>query len=150
MRLFKPYPEDLTPKTRVIAGYAAVFDERDRGGDLIKFGAFTNSLARLKPFPFLKSHDPKQVIGNLLMAYQDDFGLAVVIALGSDCPDIAIGQGLSFGYRVRRKRGVKRRTLYELELVEISIVEEPMQPRARVTRIGPAKAFGVCENEEVA
>ena len=41
--------------------------------------------------------------------------------------------GLSFGYRVRkagRKDGL--RELLELDLVEISLVAEPMQPRARV------------------
>jgi HK97 family phage prohead protease len=41
--------------------------------------------------------------------------------------------GLSFGYRVREaKSGAAHRELIELDLVEVSLVANPMQPRARV------------------
>jgi phage head maturation protease len=41
--------------------------------------------------------------------------------------------GLSFGYRVRQAgRSGGLRELRDLELVEVSLVAEPMQPRARV------------------
>jgi HK97 family phage prohead protease len=40
--------------------------------------------------------------------------------------------GLSFGYRVRRARGEAPRELEEVELVEVSLVTRPMQPKARV------------------
>jgi len=41
--------------------------------------------------------------------------------------------GLSFGYRVRRSgRKDGLRELVELDLVEVSLVAEPMQPKARV------------------
>ena len=41
--------------------------------------------------------------------------------------------GLSFGYRVRAAgRSGGLRELRELELVEVSLVAEPMQPKARV------------------
>ena len=41
--------------------------------------------------------------------------------------------GLSFGYRVREAgRNGGLRELRELELVEVSLVAEPMQPKARV------------------
>jgi hypothetical protein len=43
----------------------------------------------------------------------------------------AVG-GLSFGYRVREARGEAPRELTELELVEVSLVTFPMQPKARV------------------
>jgi phage head maturation protease len=40
---------------------------------------------------------------------------------------------LSFGYRVREaKSAAGLRELVELELVEVSLVANPMQPRARV------------------
>jgi hypothetical protein len=50
--------------------------------------------------------------------------------------------GLSFGYRVRgvchgtAMVGQRRRTLTALDVVEVSLVTHPMQPGARVTRIG--------------
>lgn len=41
--------------------------------------------------------------------------------------------GLSFGYRVREaKSGQAHRELIELDLVEVSLVANPMQPKARV------------------
>jgi HK97 family phage prohead protease len=43
----------------------------------------------------------------------------------------AVG-GLSFGYRVREAKGEAPRELTDLELVEVSLVTFPMQPRARV------------------
>jgi len=41
-------------------------------------------------------------------------------------------RGLSFGYRVRAAKGEGPRELIDLELVEISLVTLPMQPRALV------------------
>ena len=44
--------------------------------------------------------------------------------------------GLSFGYRVRQGvEGCSHRELKELDLVEVSLVTNPMQPRARVHAI---------------
>jgi HK97 family phage prohead protease len=40
--------------------------------------------------------------------------------------------GLSFGYRVRKATGTAPRELTDVELVEISLVTLPMQPRSRV------------------
>ena len=40
--------------------------------------------------------------------------------------------GLSFGYRVRKAKGLGPRELEDVELVEISLVSLPMQPSARV------------------
>ena len=41
-------------------------------------------------------------------------------------------RGLSFGYRVREARGDNPRELVSVELVEVSLVTFPMQPKARV------------------
>jgi hypothetical protein len=43
--------------------------------------------------------------------------------------------GLSFGYRVREARGSAPRGLIDLDLVEVSLVTLPMQPKARVHAI---------------
>jgi phage head maturation protease len=41
-------------------------------------------------------------------------------------------RGLSFGYRVRAASGEAPRELRDLDLVEVSLVTLPMQPKARV------------------
>ena len=44
--------------------------------------------------------------------------------------------GLSFGYRVRRSQSLEgARELTELELVEVSVVSRPMQPRALIHKV---------------
>jgi HK97 family phage prohead protease len=48
--------------------------------------------------------------------------------------------GLSFGYRVRKASGEAPRMLTDVELVEISLVTLPMQPRARVHAVEPGPA----------
>ena len=45
------------------------------------------------------------------------------------------GAGLSFGYRVREARGAGPRELVGLELVEVSLVDAPMQVLARVVAV---------------
>ena len=46
--------------------------------------------------------------------------------------------GLSFGYRVREAgKSGSLRELTQLELVEVSLVAEPMQPRARLHAVEP-------------
>lgn len=50
--------------------------------------------------------------------------------------DGAVG-GLSFGYRVRDSVSGTNRELTDLDLVEVSLVTFPMQPKARVHAVEP-------------
>ncbi len=123
------------------AGYAAIFDRPDRGGDVIRKGAFAASLERGGAVPLLWQHKAGAVIGRIKHLSEDKRGLRVIAELGEGedawqaAKLVRSGRldGLSFGYRVReagRSRGL--RELRELELIEVSLVAEPMQPRARV------------------
>ena len=127
------------------AGYAAIFDRPDRGGDVIRRGAFAASLAErgsAATVPLLWQHKPGEVIGRIERLQEDGRGLRVIAELGSGASAqsaarlIAGGKldGLSFGYRVRAagETAAGLRELTELELVEVSLVAQPMQPRARV------------------
>jgi uncharacterized protein len=112
------------------AGYAAVFDRPDRGGDIIRKGAFAEAVAGL---PLYLNHDPRQRIGTVSVLGEDAKGLRV-IAESARAP-VQIGQGLSFGYRVKgacRSACGQYRELTQLDLIEISLVACPMQPLARV------------------
>lgn len=112
---------------RRFAGYAALFDRVDRGGDVIRRGAFAGASA---PLPVFWQHDARQRVGTVHVLGEDSRGLRVI---GSVDAPVAKGTGLSFGYRVRRARHERtKRELTDLELVEVSLVTHPMQPLARV------------------
>lgn len=111
------------------AGYAAIFDRPDRGGDIVRPGAFAD--APRSGLPVYWQHDAGQRIGMVETIEEDRRGLRVVARL--DAPRaIAAGHGLSFGYRVRQASLGTYRELKQLELIEISLVAHPMQPLARV------------------
>ncbi len=124
------------------AGYAALFDRPDRGGDVIRQGAFARSLEGQRDVPLLWQHQPGRVIGRIELLAEDRRGLRVIAALDEGEDARRAGRllkggkldGLSFGYRVtasgRSAEGL--RELNAVELVEVSLVSEPMQPRARV------------------
>jgi uncharacterized protein len=119
------------------AGYAAVFDRPDRGGDVIRKGAFAESLKRASEIPLLWQHKAGSVIGRIEHLSEDERGLRVIASVGDTRATRLVGNGkvdgLSFGYRVREaKSGGRLRELVELDLIEISLVANPMQPGARV------------------
>ena len=129
------------------AGYAAVFDRVDRGGDVIRKGAFAASLSRKGSVPLLWQHRAGVVIGAIEQVREDRRGLRVIASLGGSAEGLRVGallasgklDGLSFGYRVGRAEQVGGvRELRELELVEVSLVAKPMQRLARVHAVDGA------------
>ena len=123
------------------AGYAAVFDRPDRGGDVVRAGAFARSLERgAAAVPLLWQHDAGRPLGRIEYLKEDKRGLRVIARLSSGSAGREAAAllkegavaGLSFGYRVRKASGEKPRELEELDLVEVSLVTLPMQPKARV------------------
>ncbi|MEA3036012.1 MAG: uncharacterized protein QOH04_1777 [Sphingomonadales bacterium] len=122
------------------AGYAAVFDRPDRGGDIVRPGAFTRCLGREERVPLLWQHQAGKPIGRVEYLKEDRRGLRVIARLSEGAAGREAAaflkegavRGLSFGYRVREARGETPRELTDVELVEVSLVTLPMQPRARV------------------
>ena len=118
-----------------VAGYAAIFDRPDSGGDVVRKGAFADALKRAGEVPLLLQHKG-QPVGRIEHLSEDSRGLRVIARVIDDrvCQLVRCGlRGLSFGYRVRETgKSGGLRELRELELVEVSLVAEPMQPRARV------------------
>ncbi len=111
------------------AGYAAVFDRVDRGGDVVRRGAFAGQLG--KPVPLLWQHDRTRPIGAIEMLAEDAKGLRVIGSV-REAGLVREGSGLSFGYRIKSANKGTYRELLALELVEVSVVKVPMQPLARV------------------
>ncbi|MFW2829107.1 HK97 family phage prohead protease [Sphingomonas sp. ID0503] len=122
------------------AGYAALFDRVDRGGDVIRRGAFARAVAGGAGLPLLWQHDAARPIGRVEHIAEDGRGLRVIGRLtgggqgGEAAALLKAGavSGLSFGYRVRQGRGARPRELLDLDVVEVSLVTFPMQPGARV------------------
>lgn len=123
------------------AGYAAVFDHVDRGGDVVRAGAFAPVAPDAAPaIPLLWQHGgaPVGVIEQLaedkrglrIIGRIDDVRLAALVRRGAV-------SGLSFGYRVRAAVRGAVRELTALDLVEVSLVAQPMQPLARVHAVDP-------------
>ena len=125
------------------AGYAAIFDRPDRRGDVVRAGAFARAV-KVGAVPLLWQHERARPIGRIEYLAEDGRGLRVIGRLSSGAAgneaaalirDGALG-GLSFGYRVREAKGEAGgsgiRELLDVDLVEISLVTFPMQPRARV------------------
>jgi HK97 family phage prohead protease len=132
-----------TPEPVRFAGYAAIFDRLDNGGDIIAPGAFVESLKRLAghELPLLWQHGPEQRIGTIELAGEDERGLRVIgrvdgrgLVAQKAAAFLKDGRldGLSFGYRVVAAEGGKPRRLDALDLVEVSLVTHPMQPLARI------------------
>lgn len=142
---FKFTTEELTDSGE-IRGYGSLFNEQDRGRDVVVKGAFTKSLNRQNDLKMLWCHDPAQPIGVWTKAEEDTRGLYLE---GRVIPEVAKGaealallrakaiDGLSIGYRtVKSSKGSRgERRLEELELWEVSIVTFPMLPSARVTDV---------------
>lgn len=123
-----------------LAGYAALFETRDRGGDVIARGAFADSLNKGRRIPLLWQHDPDMPLGMVEHAAEDARGLRVIARLDAEEPARLLRSkavtGLSFGYRVRMAEGQRPRRLLSLDLIEVSLVTHPMQPKARVHLMG--------------
>lgn len=117
------------------AGYAAVFDRPDSGGDVVRKGAFAEALKRAGEVPLLLQHKG-QPVGRIEHLSEDRRGLRVI----AQVIDGRVGElvrrglrGLSFGYRVREARSAgAMRELRALDLVEVSLVARPMQRLARM------------------
>ncbi len=131
------------------SGYAAIFDVPDKGRDVIRAGAFAQSLQNRSRYdvPLLWQHDQQEPVGIIEALREDARGLYISAKLSLDShrgadayaliKDGAL-TGLSIGYRAREARPLPRSNLRELrsvELVEISLVSLPMQPLARLTAV---------------
>ena len=145
--------EHNPPASLRFAGYASIFHEVDAGRDVVMPGAFARAMrAGGGGVPLLWQHEAREPIGRIEHLAEDGRGLRVVARLdlgcrrGRDAASLVRGgalTGLSIGYPVRRSVMDSRqrvRRLLDVELLEISLVTFPMQPRARVLGVEGAVA----------
>ena len=142
-------------------GYASTFGNEDVVGDVIQRGAFKGSLKR--SLPLLWQHDMSSPIGSITKMSEDNDGLFITgeinlgTANGRDAYSLmAAGHidTMSIGFRIPRGgykiRDGGGRTISKIDLVEISLVTIPANPKAVVTsvkEIDPALAAEILHRE---
>lgn len=134
----------MSPARLAVSGYAALWDAPDLSGDIVRRGAFAETLrARCgEPLPMFLQHRP-EAVGAWRSVFEDARGLYVsgFVSGASERGREAIlrlsrrqASGLSIGFVTRRAtpRATRGRDLWEIDLWEVSVVSVPMQPAARV------------------
>lgn len=135
------------------SGYGSVFSTIDQGKDIVEPGAYEKSLKRWaangRQVPVLWQHKTDEPIGSHPNLSEDDHGLLTTDAelWIEDAPYARIAHkgmktktitGMSIGYRVKRAEYDKKadaNRLIELDLVELSVVTNPMHDDARVASV---------------
>lgn len=161
-------------EARTFTGYGAVFGNVDSYGDVIEKGAFRKTLAEAKktgswPAMLMQhggwgmSADDLTPVGIWTEFAEDDKGLLLTGKLAETAraneaygllkmtPRPALN-GLSIGYRAKKftigtKPEEPRRTLHELELVEVSLVTFPANPKARIGSVKSDDGLSVRDAE---
>ena len=136
----------------LFSGYASVFDNVDSYGDIVRKGAFVESIgeweAKGKMPPILWNHDPSDPIGIYTKMQEDDKGLYVEgKLLIDDVPrarqthalmKAGVIDGLSIGYRVKEylyNVDEEVTVLFKLSLRDVSIVTFPANPETRIEAV---------------
>lgn len=151
LRDFKMAVEDMEGQSiGVIEGYASTYGNTDLGGDIVKKGAFTQTLAHKNGKTILlfdHGYKTKDIAG---VAYLNDGekGLMLRGELPLDDAEVAsqyrklkfvvergVNMGLSIGYNAKKKNMLAdgRRELTEIALEEVSITPFPMNTEAQIT-----------------
>jgi len=131
-------------------GYASVFNGVDAYGDTILPGAYKQTLEDRERGVALRWNHYGPVIGKYLEIYEDERGLVVEgeLTKGHSVAEDAAAllrhgaiSGLSIGYIAKdydSNEPHQGRKLKQIELVEVSLVEEPADNAARVDMIKSA------------
>jgi len=135
-------------------GYGSIFGNKDLGNDVVEDGAFSKSLRvkKAKGIKLLWQHKQDMPIGVFESIKEDGDGLRVKgkLALGTqqgreayELLKMGALDGLSIGYKADPQKQSyderrRRRMLKEVDLMEISLVTFPMNPKARVQQVKDA------------
>lgn len=128
-----------------VEGYASVFNVVDQAGDIIKPGAFRETLKTCGQLPVLWQHAASCVLGYVCDIKEDSVGLWVRLAIccetlmGKDvCALLNCGvlNGLSIGFKaIRAGKQAKHRVLHEVVLKEVSVVTFAANNSAKITLV---------------
>jgi HK97 family phage prohead protease len=129
-----------------ITGYGAIFDNVDRGGDVIKKGAFNKTISENGGSVIMvANHDQNKPIGRVTEMKEDATGLLFKGYLSKtdraqeykQLMKDGVVDSFSIGYAVVKgdENNHGGRDLSELKLFEISPVAIPMNPEAKLLEV---------------
>tara|TARA_Y100001937_G_C7082580_1_gene313746 strand:- start:78 stop:983 length:906 start_codon:yes stop_codon:yes gene_type:complete len=143
--------DDEDKGTGEFEGYGSIFGNTDLGNDVIQKGAFKRSLRKRGPkqVKLLYQHKTDMPIGVFDEIREDEKGLyvkgrlALQTQTGREAYELMkMGalDGLSIGFKVDPKgytyeRRSKKRVIDEVDLMEVSLVTFPMNPKAYVRSV---------------
>ncbi|KJV69369.1 HK97 family phage prohead protease [Candidatus Neoehrlichia procyonis] len=131
----------------VFSGYASVFNTIDCQNDIIKPGAFSDTIKTGKKIMFLWQHNKNEPIGKIISMIEDTFGLYITVKLILEIKKakeayLMIKKGiinsLSIGYQVVNyyiDKNSDLRIIKKIDLWEISLVTFPSNIHAQITNI---------------
>ena len=144
-------------------GYGSIFGNKDLGNDVIRKGAFANTLKSKKPksIKLLYQHKTDEPIGVFDSIIEDNKGLYVKgrLAMGTqkgrevfELMKMGALDSMSIGYRLSAEDykydpKERKRIIKSVDLMEISLVTFPMNPKAKITKVKLAE-MNVREIEE--
>tara|TARA_R110000782_G_scaffold245870_1_gene332572 strand:+ start:75 stop:752 length:678 start_codon:yes stop_codon:yes gene_type:complete len=132
-------------------GYGSIFGNKDLGNDVIRKGAFANTLKSKKPksIKLLYQHKTDEPIGVFDSITEDNKGLYVKgrLAMGTqkgrevfELMKMGALDSMSIGYRLSAEDykydpKERKRIIKSVDLMEISLVTFPMNPKAKITKV---------------
>jgi len=151
LKAYMPNDDEEDKDYGVFEGYGSVFGNKDLGNDVIEKGAFEKSLKKRKPYQvkLLYQHKSDMPIGVFDEIKEDENGLKVKgrLALQTQAGKEAYElmkmgalDGLSIGFKVNPKevsydKRANKRIIKEVDLMEVSLVTFPMNPKATVMSV---------------
>ena len=145
------YKEIETDEDGSFEGYASVFNNKDLGNDVIRKGSFLKTLKEKKPkqIKLLYQHKTDEPIGVVDSIEEDSKGLKIKgrLAMGTqkgkevyELMKMGALDAMSIGYKLqpdgyKYDDKNKRRVIKEVDLMEISMVTFPMNPKAKITKV---------------
>lgn len=142
----------IDSKTGIFEGYASMFNGLDSYNDTVLPGAYKDTLkSRQRPVSMFFNHafmrsDMPAKIGKWDSMEEDNYGLKVKgsLTIGHPTADAVLASmkhgtigGLSIGYRIPEggaERDGKVRKLKRIDLIEVSVVEDPADLGAVIDR----------------
>lgn len=129
------YTSEPASDALLIEGYASLFGVADRVGDVVRAGAFAAAL-RQRSMPMLLQHETGAQAGHWVRMIENGRGLFVrgLVARATAKDLVRDGlNGLSIGFQpqVWTARSGGGRVLIKIDLMEVSLVAEPMLDQAR-------------------
>ena len=145
------YKELDTDEDGKFEGYASVFGNKDLGNDVIEKGAFSKSIYKKKPkeIKLLYQHKTDEPIGVIESIEEDNKGLKIKgkLVLGTqrgretyELMKAGAINSMSIGYRLNPKgysydEKSRKRVIKEVDLMEVSMVTFPMNPKAKIDKV---------------